>query len=668
MQHLNVNTADPWQLMVLLDLSREETEALLLTRPFNTPESFWAALPQRLATTHPALDINKLDINQQTPGSLIKAAGIAPDLALKIVLGRPYFFDSQWSRVLAGTPAFAQLNPYFTVPELKFTDKVSGTAVTLTADPSRIMVEKTDSESAQTVRDTMGLKSRFPKAHSATYEVFDIPDTEDATDVVGKIEQGQHTKVVPAYQDANSKTRFLHPRLCVVQFVDGTTQATETSIIAQFGLVITLQHRTPGLFTLEVRDAATNPAALVTAINQLNQRPEVKFAEPNFLGFDDLEAVSAAATTVSATQDKALAWNLELVHASEAWRTTVGSPDVLIAIIDTGVQMDHPCLQGGVATIGDGESWNFADSGNARPDDDDGHGTFIAGLLVGNGTLGLQGICPGSRILPLKVPLTGEDNSYAGRRDGILFALSKVKPNERLIMNISWKTTGDVGLIRDAIATAVAKGAIVVASAGNYPDSPNEAHFPSDYSGVISVASVGPDKHRASYSYYGDSVTLAAPGGASDQSGGAIQSAALGGALTTNYGTSFAAPHVAGAAALLLSAMPSFTATQVRADLCSTAATLADTGIGKGLVDFGAALNQARQAEVGPTAPSSPVSSFGLQLINTATADELVARFGLLPFTAMLLVAKRPYAKLEDIHQVLGLTDLQFAAIASVSS
>jgi subtilisin family serine protease len=570
---------------------------------------------------------------------------------------------------VAGTEALTLISPYFGVPSLNFTDKISGGAVTLTADPNRIMVPKSDSESAKTVQVALKLKPLFPKAHLATYDVFNLPDTEDATDVIGKIEQSQHIKVIPAYRDQKSGTRFLHPQLCVVQFVEGMTQAAEMAWIGRLGLVVKQQHRTPGLYTLEVPAAETNPSALADTINELNKRPEVRFAEPNFLGFDDIENNGGTAVIAGTTTEGAqLSWNLTLVHAPAAWRTTVGSPDVLIAVIDTGVQKDHPCLQGGLLLPDAGETWNFVNPGNPMPDDDEGHGTFISGLLVGNGEKGLRGFCRNCRVLPIKVPLAGEEGSYAGRRDGILFALSKVKRGQRLILNVSWKTTGDIGLIRDAIATAIASGAIVIASAGNFPDSPNEPHFPSDYPGVISVASVGPDSRRASYSYFGDSVALSAPGGASDQSGGAIQSAGLNSTLTTDYGTSFAAPHVAGAVALILSANRTLAASNVRAALCDTASPLTDTGMGKGLLDFGRALAQAvTQAGDAPPAAGT-TSSFGLQLVNSATADVLVARFGLLSFTASLLVANRPFAKLDDIRQTLGLTDSQFSTIAGAVS
>ncbi len=82
--------------------------------------------------------------------------------------------------------------------------------------------------------------------------------------------------------------------------------------------------------------------------------------------------------------------------------------------------------------------------------------------------------------------------------------------------DLSWKTTGDVALIRDAVNTAAARNAVVVASAGNYPERENQPHYPSDYPVVISTAAVRPDGKRTSYSYYGAEVDISAPGGATN--------------------------------------------------------------------------------------------------------------------------------------------------------
>jgi subtilisin family serine protease len=315
---------------------------------------------------------------------------------------------------------------------------------------------------------------------------------------------------------------------------------------------------------------------------------------------------------------------------------------------------------------GTGDNWNFADGDAPDPVDEEGHGTFIAGVLVGNGIGGICGVCPGCRILPLKILLSGD---YAARRDAILYAVSRVSPGQRLVLNLSWKISGDVALIRDAIMTAAAAGAIVVTSAGNdiRGAHANLPHFPSDYPAAISVAAVGPDGKRPGYSYFGDEVDIAAPGGVTpDSAAVGILSAVRGGSAGTDCGTSFAAPHVAGAAALLFSRNPTWPATQVRFALESSARPLAEPGLGRGLVDVGAALNA---LPAGPPFDEHSGASTGgraetLAFLNTADPGELASRYGLLPFTARLLVARRPFGTIDDIRGTLGLTDEQFARLA----
>ena len=157
-------------------------------------------------------------------------------------------------------------------------------------------------------------------------------------------------------------------------------------------------------------------------------------------------------------------------------------------------------------------------------------------------------------MLPLKVPLEGTSLSYAKRRDAILYAVGLVQEPRRLVMNLSWKTTGDVALIHDAISQAYQAGVLVVASAGNWPETEEEPHFPSDYTEVVSACAVGPDRRRAQYSFFSKEVDLVAPGGSgSENAAENLHSARPGGADGVHFGTSFSSPHVAGAAALLLS-------------------------------------------------------------------------------------------------------------------
>jgi serine protease len=171
---------------------------------------------------------------------------------------------------------------------------------------------------------------------------------------------------------------------------------------------------------------------------------------------------------------------------------------------------------------------------------------------------------------------------------------------------------------------------------------------------VISVAAVGPNRRRPDYSYYGDEVDMSAPGGDARDPGGAIYSAAPDSMVTTGYGTSFAAPHVAGIAALIASANSRLTAAEIRLGIESSAVALRERGMGRGLADAAAALNAIRV----------PPQSDALQLLNSADVATLVQRYGLLSFTARLLAARRPFVSIDQIRGTIGLTEEQYLAIA----
>jgi subtilisin family serine protease len=680
---IDVNHASPWQLAVLLDVSRETVEHLLQARPFSDVEALRTVLREELRAPVDSLSLQKLDVNAADEATLIAATGVTSRTAASIVQARPFHFMRQL-RTLVGGETYDQVEALFTTQDLEFADKLTGQTITLTPDSGQVLLSRSESESFSGVTKELGLQRLYPGTDASLYEVLAIPETEGATDVLSHLQASYGRNVLPAYRDQRSVRRYFNPRFCTVQFNPDSTATLAEEAIARLGLEIEESHRTPGLYTLRIPDTA-NPTALTDAIGTLNSLPEVKFAEPNYLGFDDREAIGTAASASAGENDTSgISWNLELTRVSQAWRSTRGSESVTIAVVDSGADQEHPGLHGALVHQEEGDDWNFVDDG-PRPVDDDGHGTFIAGLLVGNGWHGIHGICPDCRVLPLKIPLAGEVNSYVRRRDAILYALERVGDGP-LIMNLSWKTTGDVGLIRDAIATAAARGALVVASAGNSPAAENEPHYPSDYPSVISVAAVGRTRQRAPYSYWGDEVDMSAPGGDRNDPSGRLLSTEPGGRAGTQAGTSFAAPHIAGIAALVFAARPSLHATGIRWAIESSASPLAERGLGRGLGNAAAAVVSAGGGPAAVTssvgvvpasAPAPPASapsrargparsSGALWALNTADAATLVAQFGMLPFTARVIVARRPYTNVSQVRSVLGLSDAQYQRLTAL--
>jgi subtilisin family serine protease len=651
MSRISVNQAGPWQIMVLLDLDRDGVQKVLAERPFATLDDLHAILPEEARHRVTGLDLVKLDINAMDASRLGRLTGITAPSATEVSNKRPYFFMRQ-IRALVTDSEYSLIDAVVSTPDLEYVDKLTGKAVSLQPDPELVLVSRSESESVSDAIKRLGLRLVYPEAKGALYEVLAMPETESSADMLGDLQHDYGRNVLPAYKDATS-SRYLNPKFCSVQFRDETSEEEQAPILQRLGLDIEQRHRSIGLYTVRIRDAVVDPAALGRALAALNALPEVRFAEPNYFGFDDREQGQSAAT--SAQLD--VAWNLRLTHVPEAWQITRGLGDRVIALIDSGIDMTHPALAGSLVSRPLEKSWNFASDGVKDPIDDAGHGTFIAGLIVGNGAQDVFGICPGCRVLPLRVPLAGEVDSYARRRDAILFALDAVEDPTHLTINLSWKTTGDVTLIRDAITIATQRGVQVVASAGNGPERQNEPHYPSDYPDVISVAAVGPNGLRASYSYFGDAVDLSSPGGDPDVQGGGLTSAMMGGGTTQMSGTSFAAPHVAAVDALLSSLRPSLSAKERRLILQTTANPLSEVGMGRGLLDAHATL-----ANAGPSA--APSTGVTLAFLNTAELEDLAARYGLLSLTARLIVSRRPIAEVADIQDVLGLTQAQYAAIS----
>lgn len=243
-------------------------------------------------------------------------------------------------------------------------------------------------------------------------------------------------------------------------------------------------------------------------------------------------------------------WNLHSVGAESAWNIVTGK-GVTVAVIDTGVSR-VPDLRETQFTPG----YDFVND-RAQADDDYGHGTHVAGTIAQStdNRLGVAGIAFEASLMPLKVL----DANGAGTVVDIAEAIRFAADHRADVINMSLGGAGDSQVLKEAVDYAYRKGVVLIAAAGN--EGRNSASYPARYPHVVSVSATGPTGDKAPYSNFGAGVDIAAPGGdiqQGTQSGGILQNtinAATGESVFLSLqGTSMAAPHVAGVAALIKAA------------------------------------------------------------------------------------------------------------------
>ncbi|MEB3329998.1 MAG: S8 family serine peptidase, partial [Candidatus Sericytochromatia bacterium] len=244
-------------------------------------------------------------------------------------------------------------------------------------------------------------------------------------------------------------------------------------------------------------------------------------------------------------------WGLARIQAPLAWDRARGGP--LVAVIDTGVAAGHPDLAGQVL-----QGRDFVNQ-DQDASDDQGHGTHVAGTIaaLADNQLGAAGVAPASKVLPIKVLDAQGRGSSVGVAEGIRFA---TRAGAKVI-NLSLGSPFPSFFVRAAVAEAVAAGVVVVAAAGN--NGSTRRFYPAAFPGVVAVGASTYQDTRAAFSNHGPWVAVAAPGQA-------IYQTALRNGYASLNGTSMAAPHVAGAAALVLGAHPDWGADRVRDALIRT--------------------------------------------------------------------------------------------------
>jgi len=276
-------------------------------------------------------------------------------------------------------------------------------------------------------------------------------------------------------------------------------------------------------------------------------------------------------------------WNLPSIETEKGWKLSKGSDNVLIAVLDTGVQGDHPDLGGKIAP-----GMNLIAEQDA-PEDDVGHGTHVTGIIaavVNNGE-GVAGLTWNNKVMPVKVLDSSGAGSTYSVAEGIIWATD----NGAKVINMSLGNYADAQFLHDAVKYAYDRDVVLVAASGN--DNTERPGFPAAYPEVIAVASTDEDGTRSSFSNYGDYIDVAAPGASIASTYPGSQYAAL-------SGTSMASPHVSALAGLIRSINPDLSNIEVMDIIRKTSIDLGSKGkdkyFGYGQVDIVNALEAARQS------------------------------------------------------------------------
>lgn len=273
-------------------------------------------------------------------------------------------------------------------------------------------------------------------------------------------------------------------------------------------------------------------------------------------------------------------WGPAKIEADYAWDTTVGDPSVLVAVIDTGIDWDHPDLADNYVDLG--YDWVHMDP---DPMDDNGHGTHCAGIIAAtiNNSIGIAGLAQISIMAEKAL-----DEWGGGWEDDLASAIIHAVDQGADILSNSWGGYGASELIHDAVIYAYDHDVSVIAAAGN--DATSTKFYPAAYDEVVAVTATDQYDSPAPWTNHGDWVELAAPG--ID-----IYSTVWDDSYAYKSGTSMATPHVTGVAALILSQFPNMTRNQLRLQLRFTADDLGDPGFdyyyGYGRINSRRAIEQA---------------------------------------------------------------------------
>ena len=386
-----------------------------------------------------------------------------------------------------------------------------------------------------------------------------------------------------------------------------------TDVQTYSGHIVSKVSSKDGLWAVVVDVPSAHVSSFTSSIKANNL---AKYVEPN---------LKFKADFVPNDPDWHLQWGPAKIEADKAWDIQQGTSSVLVAVVDTGVDWNHPDLASNYVPLG--YDWVNDDS---NPMDDNGHGTHCAGVtaaVLSNG-VGIAGL---AQVHIMAEKGLGSDGT--GTESNLASAIIHAVDQGAKIISCSWGGYDDNSLIHDAVKYAYSHGVLVVAAAGN--DASMAKHYPSAYDEVIAVTATDQNDAPASFTNFGNWVEVAAPGVD-------IYSTIWDNSYDYMSGTSMATPHVSGVAALIWSQFPSMTMNQVREQLRRTAQDLGDPGFddyyGYGRINAKNSVEQAPASHdllifrwmKASTVKLGRPESYNIAVLNFGTSDEVNVQVKLL--------------------------------------
>ncbi len=442
----------------------------------------------------------------------------------------------------------------------------------------RIVVPPTDSTASTSSGVSSGRPQDRPQYSDGPSTTFSLKRS--PVRPIPRAQERSSTEI----QGAPSSSPKYVPGELLVRFKKSASIDETSRLVAGKGMAVKRQNKAADYTVVSLPESLP----VEEAATWLVSHDLVDFAEPNYL-----LSVQDFLNDPRYFQQ----WALTNMDAEPAWDLETGRPEVVIAVIDTGVDWDHPDLAANIwynpgeipgnetdddgnGFIDDHRGWDFVeDAEECVPPDDcsdrdndpmdvQGHGTHVAGIAgaVTNNDEGIAGVTWGCKIMAVRAGYKDTDGNGKLEIDDAVDAIHYAVDNGAHVLNLSWGGRPKIipanpddafPLIKEAIVYAAQKGVIICAAAGN--DGSKNEFWPAAYSDplVLAVGSTDNDNQKASTSNYGDWVDVSAPGVD-------ILSTCVGGSYCNKSGTSMATPHVAGLAGLLFSRFPGWSSMVIK--------------------------------------------------------------------------------------------------------